>query len=69
MTTRPPEGAWYGRSPTHYATRGADCVHGAGGWYARCGRKVRGPLSSLPAAIEAADKMLADVEPSDTEAA
>ena len=51
-------GAWYGRTETHYTTRGAECWHGAGGWYARCGARIRGPLSSLPAALEAADRML-----------
>lgn len=57
---RKPEGAWFGRSPDHYSTRGAECIHGDGGWYVRVGRRVRGPLSCLPIAMEAADRMLAD---------
>lgn len=56
---RPPEGAWYGRSDTHYITRGADAFLAEGGWYARCGRKVRGPISNLDTAMQAADAMLA----------
>lgn len=55
---RPPEGAWYGRSDTHYTTRGADVFLAEGGWYARCGRKVRGPISNLDAAMQAADAMM-----------
>lgn len=58
--SKPPEGAWFGRSPDHYATRGADVVHRDGGWWARCGRRIRGPLSTLDAAMAAADKMLAE---------
>lgn len=59
--TKPSEGAWFGRSPNHYATRGAEVIRLPGeGWFAHCGRRVRGPLSSLDAAMRAADKMLAD---------
>lgn len=60
--SKPTEGAWFGRSPDHYATKGADCFHGAGGWFARCGKRIRGPLSTLDAGMIAADKMLAEAE-------
>lgn len=58
--SKPPEGAWFGRSPDHYATRGAEVLHRDGGWWARCGRRIRGPLSTLDAAMQAADRMLAE---------
>lgn len=57
-TARPPEGAWYGRGPDRYVTRGAAVQHGPDGWYAIVAKKARGPLSCLPAAMEAADRML-----------
>lgn len=60
MPAKPAEGAWHGRSPEHFTTRGADCFLGEGGWYARCNRRVRGPLSCLTVAMEVADKMLDD---------
>lgn len=60
---RPPEGSWHGRSVNHYSTRGADVFRLAGaGWYARVGSRIRGPLSTLDAAMSAADRMLADAE-------
>lgn len=62
MAARPPEGAWYGRTDTHYTTRGADAFLGEGGWYARCQRRIRGPLSNLDAAMRAADAMLEDAQ-------
>ncbi len=55
------EGAWYSRDGgNRYVTRGAEVEHGPGGWFAKCGRKVRGPLSCLPVAIEVADRMLVE---------
>lgn len=59
---KPPENCWYGRSGDHYATRGADCFRLPGiGWFARMGdKRIRGPLSTLDAAMQAADKMLVD---------
>lgn len=55
----PSPGAWFSRSPDHYTTRGAEVIRmPAEGWYAHCGTRVRGPLSSLDAAMVAADKML-----------
>lgn len=65
--SKPPEGAWFGRSPDHYATKGADCFHTAGGWYARCRKdsgaiRVCGPLSTLDAAMAAADRMLVEAK-------
>lgn len=64
---KPLAGAWYGRSPDHYVTRGADVIHRDGGWWARCNRRVRGPLSTLDAAISAADRMVADAAMAPTE--
>lgn len=52
-------GSWYFVSMDHYRTRGADAFRTGDGWYARCGRRVRGPLGSLDAAMRAADDMLA----------
>lgn len=59
MSRREPEGAWYARTADHYITRGAEVAHHPGGWYARCGKRVRGPISNLPDAMQAADDMLA----------
>lgn len=64
---KPLAGAWYGKSFDRFSTRGADCVRGEGGWYARCGRRIRGPLSSLHAAMDAADRMVADAATAPTE--
>lgn len=62
-SSRDPDGAWHGVSADHYRTRGAEVVHQPGsGWFARCGKRVRGPLSSLGAAMEAAEKMTAERE-------
>lgn len=58
-----PAFAWYGRDGERYVTRGADVFHGAGGWYARCGRKVRGPISCMDNAMIAAERMLAENPP------
>jgi hypothetical protein len=56
--TAPSTGAWIGRSPDHYTTKGAEVRRVPGdGWYARAGRKVRGPLSCLDSAMKAADEM------------
>lgn len=58
---RPPEGAWYGVNSDHFRTRGADAFRLSGvGWFARCQERIRGPLSSLEVAMQAADRMLAD---------
>lgn len=59
--SKPAEGAWFGRSADHYVTKGASCVRIPGqGWFVRCADRVRGPMSSLEAAMTAADKMLAE---------
>ena len=59
--SKPAEGAWHGVNSDHYRTRGADCFRLPGiGWFARCQHRVRGPLSTLDAAMIAADRMLAD---------
>ena len=62
MATRVQEqGAWFGREPDRYVTRGAEVFRlPASGWFARCGKRVRGPLSSLDAAMAAADRMVAE---------
>lgn len=60
-TAKPPEGAWYGRGHDRYITHGAEVRHdGVSGWFAIVGKKARGPLSCLPIAMEAADRMLED---------
>jgi hypothetical protein len=51
-------GAWIGRTPDHYTTKGAAVIYRRG-WFAIAGRRVRGPLSSLDSAMKAADEMLA----------
>lgn len=58
--SKPLAGAWFGRSPDHYATKGAEVRHDGTGWFAIVDRKARGPLSSLEAAMVAADKMLTE---------
>lgn len=58
--SKPAEGAWFGVNADHYRTRGADVRHDGTGWFAIVDRKARGPLSSLEAAFQAADKMLAE---------
>jgi hypothetical protein len=68
MQSATAKGAWYGKSHDHFITRGASVTHGEGGWYARCGRTVRGPLSCLPVALEAADRMLAEAAKTDAAA-
>lgn len=60
------EGAWYGRSGDHFTTRGADVFRMPGmGWFARHGKRIRGPLSTLDAAMSAAERMLAEAAPAD----
>ena len=56
---RPSAGAWHGRSADHYVTRGAACLRQRDGWFAMTPSRARGPLSSLDAALRAADEMLA----------
>ena len=56
--SKPAEGAWHGHSPDHFRTRGAEVMRRTEGWFARCGSRVRGPMSSLDAAMKAADAML-----------
>ena len=68
MSARMTEGAWHGKSPDRYTTRGAEVFHLPGGWFARSGNKVRGPLSSLPVALEAADRMLDEAAKAGTSA-
>lgn len=62
-SSRDPDGAWHGVDQDRYRTRGADVFcEPSYGWFARCGKRVRGPLSSLGAAMEAAEKMTAERE-------
>lgn len=65
MANHDPHGAWYSRGNDRYVTRGAEVIHGEGGWYARAGRKAVGPLSCLPVAMEAADRLLAEAAKAD----
>jgi len=59
--SKPLTDAWHFVDRNHYKTRGASVKHDSlGGWHAIVGRKIRGPLSSLDAAMAAADKMLAE---------
>jgi len=57
---KPVEGSWHGVNSHRYRTKGAEAVYHEGvGWFAVVGTRGRGPLSSLDAAMKAADDMLA----------
>lgn len=58
MKGKPPEGSWHYRDRNHYATRGAAVRHNGRGWFAIVGTRIRGPMSSLESAMNAADRML-----------
>ena len=61
--SKPAEGAWFFVDRNHYKTRGASVRHnGKDGWFAVVGRRIRGPLNSLDAAMAAADRMLTEAE-------
>lgn len=61
VVSKPPEGAWFFIDRNRYRTRGAEVRHnGKDGWFAVVGRRIRGPLNSLDAAMAAADRMLAE---------
>lgn len=53
----PSAGAWIGRSPDHYSTKGAEVRRQPEGWYALAGRRIRGPMSCLDSAMKAAEEM------------
>lgn len=58
---KPAEGAWFARNRNRYDTRGASVRHNdKDGWFAIVGRRIRGPIKSLEAAMNAADRMLAE---------
>jgi hypothetical protein len=61
------EGAWFFITKDRYRTRGAEIQHDGTGWHAIVGRKVRGPISNIDAAMAAADRMLADSAHAPTE--
>lgn len=61
MKGKPLDGAWFYRDRNHYSTRGAAVRNNGKGWFAIVGSRIRGPLSNLESAMNAADKMLDEV--------
>lgn len=58
--------AWHSRDQgNRYVTRAGDAIgetiRTPDGWVARVGKRARGSLSSLGAAMDAADRMLSDI--------
>lgn len=53
---------WFARSPDRYTTKGGYVVRKGGPWFSVVGPRVRGPLSSLDAAMDAVFEMIKERE-------